>query len=187
MAKRVRRRFNDRYDDYINSRLFGLRVDSSNRCFELETLLSECREVAAFWRSMAIGWASCDDISHQQQELILALLKEKHFQFPEHSFREQLDPSDLDWWMQQKSDLPLTIYRGCSSERVSAMSWSLNRKIAESFANGHRGFEVPNPVIATADVNWDSVLFATNCRSEQELLIDFKSLTVRKTETFQKV
>src|SRR6185437_15103376 len=50
-------------------------------------------------------------------------------------------------------DEPITIYRGCSSRRVRGVSWTTESEIAEGFAAGYHGFQVPNPVIATAIID----------------------------------
>jgi hypothetical protein len=55
------------------------------------------------------------------------------------------------------------------------MSWTLDRKVAEAFARGHRVL-VDDPVVAEAVVEREAVFAVLHERQESELLIDPRRL-----------
>jgi hypothetical protein len=62
------------------------------------------------------------------------------------------------------------IYRGCSKSRIGGLSWSTDRDVATTFANGHRGIIVNNPVIGSAKIRKADVLAVFTERKESEVL-----------------
>jgi hypothetical protein len=85
----------------------------------------------------------------------------------------------FDWRMNEwrrgpsVSKLPpeMTIYRGQSGDHVAGLSWSLDRGVAERFAQGHRGIRVPAPVLLTATVWREDVCMAHDDRNEFEVVL----------------
>jgi len=140
--------------------LFGFGVESERRADEFCDLATSLRR-PAFWQVFADIWTSCDG-THHLQDRLLYLLKAKG-PAPETDFFQTL-PDEV------------TVYRGCSRERVEALAWSIDLTVAQAFARGHRGIRVPDPVIASAVVPRSMVLFATDDRGEKEVLIDFGRL-----------
>ena len=118
---------------------------------------------------MRANWTSLDAFSHLT------------FEFSEE-FKLAYDPEmgryksadeiildeDREWW----DALPdqLKIYRGCDKFRTDGLSWTVDRKVAEGFADGHRGVQATDPVIASAKIQKSDVWFATNERQEQEIV-----------------
>ena len=109
-----------------------------------------------FWRAFGCTWAWCYDTWPYRRPL-LALLKRHHHCSParDHDGEE-----------------PITIYRGCSSQRVRGVSWTTNRDIGEQFARGHMGFKVPNPVVATARIKRKDVFDYDNGQDEDEVVVN---------------
>jgi hypothetical protein len=156
--------------------LFGIGINSTGRCRVMLDLMAIAESEAAFWLQLVLGWSGCDAVDLDEQEELGTRLILKHVL--DTDFASYLNEKDYRWWMSLKSDQPLRVFRGCNSSRVGALSWTLNRKVAEGFAHGHRGLRNWEPVIAQANVYWQDVLFATNSREEEEVLIDFKDLEI---------
>lgn len=53
-----------------------------------------------------------------------------------------------------------------------SVSWTLNRTVAEEFALGYRGIEIPRPVLASADIHKTAIYFVEDERQEQEVVLD---------------
>lgn len=60
---------------------------------------------------------------------------------------------------------------------MDGISWTSDRSVAESFANGHRSIPVTSPVIVSAMCQKSSVLLAINDREEFEIVVDPDELT----------
>jgi len=141
--------------------LFGLGVDSQNRLDVMLNMLPyEPDQI--FWSVFAEGWSACDDTWDMKGRLLGELRRRN----------KNGSPWRKDWF----DSLPdeFKIYRGGNLERSRGLSWTINPDVAASFAQGHRGTRVPDPVIASATIKKKSraILFATNDRDEQELLVD---------------
>jgi hypothetical protein len=59
---------------------------------------------------------------------------------------------------------------------VRGFAWTTDRAVAEGFAGGHRGIRVPDPVIISAVIRKEHVFFATNDRSEHEVIVNPRRL-----------
>lgn len=160
-------------DDWIEDGLFGVGINSGNRCRKMLELLTSTKSAREIYKILAIGWSSCDSVSTKQQSEILRTLRKTRKESPEAGFLDVMEESDRVWWNGCRDTAPIKVYRGCDADRVLAMSWTLNLEVATDFAKGHRGIVVPNPVIASIYIQWDDVLFATNEREEEEVLLDF--------------
>ncbi len=76
-------------------------------------------------------------------------------------------------------DFTATVYRGGSRERIAgAISWTTSIEVARTFARGHRGIAVPDPVIATASVTKPDIYWMTDDRDEAEVLCLPRSWTI---------
>lgn len=109
------------------------------------------------------NWASCDKFYHIVDD-IRDLLVDFNF-----SVERLVLEEDREWW----DALPNTlyIYRGCEEGRDNGLSWTLDRSVAETFAQGHRSLRLSNPRIYKKKVKKNSVYFATNERAEQEIIV----------------
>jgi hypothetical protein len=134
---------------------------SATRLPVLLTVLSCHRAVPAplFWRVLAQQWPGCD-ATWELQKKLLGLLR-----------RRRPAPA--------LSELPdrMPVYRGCHRRRVRALSWTLDRGIAEGFARGHRGIPVADPVIAEASIDRANVFLYVTARAESEIVLDPAGLT----------
>src|SRR3954469_20892705 len=68
------------------------------------------------------------------------------------------------------------VFRGCSAHRVRSVAWTTNQAVAEGFARGHRGLQVPEPVVATAVIPKEHIFFVTNDRNENEIVLNPRRL-----------
>jgi hypothetical protein len=131
-----------------------------------------------FWRAFGCTWAWCYDTWPHRRPL-LSLLNRHHRCSPARKHDDEE---------------PITIYRGCSSRRVRAVSWTTNRRIAEEFAAGHLDFKVPNPVIATAQIERKDVFDYDNGQDEDEVIanpaglrcLEVKRPSPRELESYKK-
>jgi len=118
-----------------------------------------------FMRLVKMNWSSCDDFYDLTPHFYNMF---NDYYAAGGKIEDAIPDEDKEWW----ASLPntLTIYRGCSRERIGGLSWTLDRKVAEQFARGHRNKKVEDPVIAETKVEKRWVWFATNAREEQEIV-----------------
>lgn len=164
--------------DQIEESLFGIGVSSENRCKHLLGHLNKAKSPMEFYDILALGWSSCDLVSADELTELKSLLQANRKSSPEIRFVDSLEPSDRVWWLSQQNEVPIRVYRGSSRNRISGLSWSLCPDVATGFAFGHRGIAVEQPVLSCAQVNWSDVLFATNDRGEQEVLLDWETIEI---------
>lgn len=153
--------------EMIDSRTFGIGVDSANR---IEVMLGLCigQPSEVFWPVLIDTFNMCDD-TWAWKGVLLGMLRAQATR----------PPIEATSW-------PLRIWRGCSRPRVRGLSWTTDQAIAGRFAHGHRMIRVPDPVVAEATVDRSSVFVEINGRKEQEVLIDprgLADLVVRKVTT----
>lgn len=148
--------------DDILARFWGPGIESCNR---LELMLDEVDRLpsAMFWPVFQEVWPTCDS-TWAQQEALLDLLR---FHQP---CQAHLGTADREFF----ASLPdiVSLYRGCSRDRLLGLSWSTDRAIAETFARGHRGIYVPDPIVAEAQIAKTWILAVSTARGESEILID---------------
>ena len=65
----------------------------------------------------------------------------------------------------------LTFFRGQSTDAEPGLSWTLDRKVAEGFARGHRNICVPDPVILTTEIERADVAMYLDARNEREVVL----------------
>lgn len=156
--------------DRIVKLLWGIGVNSTNR---LSTMikLTAFSSPDTFWRVFNQCWADCDDTWGQQDDLLNTL---EHFHHEDSSPQDFMGPEAKDFFFK----LPdrITVYRGCDRSRVRAISWTTDLKIAQSFARGHRGIRLPDPVVMTAKVWKRDVITTIQHRKESEVIVDPRSL-----------
>jgi hypothetical protein len=111
---------------------------------------------AIFWPVFAKCWSMCDATWWVRDALLLTLRR----QAPGPALTDDAIPERV------------RVFRGCSHERVLGVSWSTARTVAEGFARGHRGIPVPDPVVASGTIDKRDVFFATDDRSEREVVLD---------------
>jgi len=141
----------------IREQVFGIGIDSHTRLPALLRLIHD-RSPEVFWAALIATWDMCDD-TWWSKPFLLDLMRNQEA-------RPYIEP--LQW--------PVRIYRGCSRPRVRGVSWTLDRKVAEGFARGHRGIRVPDPVVAEAVVEREAVFAILHERNEGEVLIDPRRL-----------
>lgn len=160
--------------------LFGPGVSSADRAGVM------CKLVVAnppevFWPVFQDTWLSCDDTWEWSRAIVHMLRQNGSAAFGNTGrAREFMDAENAAFF----DDLPdiVAIFRGCSRDRVRAVSWSTDRSVAEKFAHGHRWIRVPNPVIACAVVPKEAIFTVFTDRNESELIVDprrLRKLTVR--------
>ncbi len=146
--------------------LYGIGVNSTNRVYVLVELLEKAenafgRGAAEFWKVFEIGWSGCDDTwevqSYLQDLIRLGSPGTPYFDKDQRSFYDAL-PDQFN------------IYRGCSRDRIEALSWTYSIDVAKSFVKGHRGIVVPDPVVAVATISKQDVATVLTGRDEQEII-----------------
>ncbi len=103
----------------------------------------------AFWEVILSEWSGFDAIPHDDFEILFA-------KFPP-------PPCDVPEF--------LTVYRGQNAGSPSGLSWTLDCKVARSFANGHRNIRNPNPVVLELKVTREQVAFVCDDRDEAEVVL----------------
>lgn len=118
---------------------------------------------SVFWPVMVEWWTCCDATWPWRR----ALLRELRRHGPGLDYQSAEDRSRF-----AALPDPITVFRGCSRDRVRAVSWSTDPEVAAGFARGHRGISVPDPVVAQAEIDKAAVFAVINDRDENEILLD---------------
>ena len=100
--------------------------------------LIEAAPPAVFWPVMLHLWPVCDATWPYRNKL-RACLKTQHSLEPSSAYL----PSKTAKFLDLLSDL-VTVYRGCSQERIRGLAWTIDKVVAEGFAKGHRSIPVQN-------------------------------------------
>jgi hypothetical protein len=137
--------------------------DSNTRLFRL-LLLTGNAPAELFWSALLDTWCNCDE-TWCEQPMLLPIMR-KHG-IPSRDILGAEARSFFD----ALSD-PVRVWRGCSRSRVEGISWTIDRKIADGFAHGHRFIPVLEPVVAEASINKNAVFFAVVDRKESEVVLD---------------
>lgn len=147
----------------IGRHLWGIGVDSKNRA-ERMLSLTWLADEEVFWRVFHGYWSGCDDTWYLREHLL--------------NIMPNITDAASEYWSEEQrrffDDLPemVTLYRGCSVDRVLGISWTTDRKVAEGFARGHRGIRVPDAVIAQARISKRDIITVLTDREESEVIID---------------
>jgi hypothetical protein len=144
---------------------YSLMWGSADRLYRLFPLL--CRATPpVFWRIMESEWTSCD-ATWGNQEWLLVLMSRHAHAAPRNVPGEEAE---------------ITVYRGCSRDRIAALSWTLDEQIARGFARGHRRIAVPDPVVVVARIARADTFMFTDDRNEREVLLNPARLTDLRIE-----
>jgi hypothetical protein len=152
-------------------------LSSEHRAPEMVALLDHAT-AKQFWTVFIANWHSCDDTWAVKDRLLCQLRKAAagasvlpHYSAEQIAFFESLPEV-------------VTVYRGCSRERVNGISWTINREVAKDFTRGHRGIYVPDPIIVTATVKKSEIMAVFVDRAEQEIICVAKE--IRNIENFSR-
>ena len=118
---------------------------------------------AVFWPVVCEIWSSSDNTWDHQFEL--SLLMACHARTRRRYVPVEKQP--LDGWPRR-----VTVWRGCTKERLYGLAWTLDKTVAEGFAHGHRNIRVPNPVLVSAEIPKTAIYFVENDRKESEVVLD---------------
>ncbi len=138
-------------------------ADSTGRLGLALDLLAHETSGEVFWAVLCELWCSSDNTWNHQDQLHFAMVL--HARTRQRYIPAEKQPPD-DWPKFVK------VWRGCSRQRVLSFAWTLDRTVAEDFALGHRGIEVPDPVLASAEIHKSAIYFVENEREEQEVVLD---------------
>ncbi|WP_409188491.1 hypothetical protein [Bradyrhizobium sp. RDM4] len=157
---------NNELAEKITKKLCGPGVNSTNRLSAI-LALTAFEEPKVFWQVFHENWSGCDNTWVLQDEILDAL--------------EWFGLDGVDMTDEQLAFLSglatdrysrITVYRGCSRERIRGLSWTTNAKIAQEFARGHRGIGVPDPVVVKAKVRKSNVITVISNREEEEVILN---------------
>ena len=128
-------------------------------------------EPKEFWESFLSHWSGCDR-TWEDNDRWLRLLRRASRKVRASLYYKTAALAFFD-------DLPdlVTVYRGCSRERVKGIAWTTVKNVAKGFAEGHRAIRIPNPVLATAKVAKNEILAVIVDRSECEVIYRPQHLT----------
>lgn len=155
-----------------------MREGSHNRLPALldETLLAPD---AVFWRVFLHWWGDCDR-TWEHQEILLCELRVRRAA----AFSPAESSSAADKKFFRKLPDPVTVYRGCSRERIDGLSWTVDLEVARGFARGHRFIPVPDPVVAKSTIGKAHIFAVFNTRKEGEVLLDPDELADMEVSDF---
>lgn len=151
--------------------LFGIGIDSDGRAERFLELTADSAP-AVFWQVFHQAWNTCDDTWYLQLDVIEAL-----------ELNREAQPPHLFWNDEQKvfyGALPelVTVYRGCSRERMRGVSWTTDKTVAEGFARGHRGITIPDAVVAECRIAKQDIITVIPDRDESEVIIDPRGIEI---------
>ena len=112
------------------------------------------------------NWPHCDDTWYLQDDL-LGQLQRFELEAPGVEFLSTEARAAYDALPD-----PVRVFRGCSRERVMAVTWTIDQEIAADFAHGHRSIKVPAAIIATGLVPKRAVYGVCIGRGESDIIID---------------
>jgi hypothetical protein len=118
-----------------------------------------------FWKVFLHAWPNCD-ATWTSREQLLTLLQNASAQISAVPF---LDNRSRAFFESLTNDI--TIFRGCSRERIKGLSWTTDAAVARKFALGHR-FRVRDPVLVTARIKKQEILAIITVRDESEIVCD---------------
>lgn len=161
----------------IGRRLWGPEAGGSeNTVSILFEMLVRAESRKEFWRIFQLGWPTAD--ATWEWRTVMKDFLDHHS--PAAPFLEDQDKEFYE-------TLPgvVTVYRGCSSDRVRGLAWTTDLEIARQFARGHRQIDVPSPVVVTAQIPKAAIYTVTMGRKEFEVVLNYRRLRRLKKEPYQ--
>jgi hypothetical protein len=110
-----------------------------------------------FWKILQQEWDGFDRIDYQAFERLFQRFR-PWWRAPENSFYSSL-PEQFQ------------IYRGTDAGHPVGLSWTLDLRVAQEFALGHRGISNKKPTILCAAISIADVVLASNVRNESEVVL----------------
>jgi hypothetical protein len=167
----------DALTEGLKKRLFGIGVNSEDRAYEM-LRLTQIVDSEVFWKVFHHCWSSCDDTWALNRALIQCL----SFHNAEDPARSYMDREQAKFY----TALPdvITVFRGCSKERIRGVSWTTDVAVAEGFARGHRGITPPNPIVARARIPSSEIFTVLLDREESEIVLNPSELIGLKSLKF---
>ena len=137
-------------------------VSSNERALAMfEKMCSSDATEASKW--FVCNWSNCDNFYHIVDDVRDIL--------EGFNFRAEDLVLDKDRWWWNSLPEELLVYRGCEEGRENGLSWTLDKTVAEVFAQGHRARSLAKPQIYEKTIRKSQdVFFATNLREEQEVV-----------------
>lgn len=135
----------------------------------LALIKSEPPEV--FWPAFIDNWPDCDKGSTYPP--LLSVLR-RVGPAPASIYQDDWDKGDFFRSLPDE----VTVYRGASRKRIAGLSWTTDERVAWRFARGHRRVPVLDPVVATGVISKSDIWWATNQRSEREILGEPRDIKV---------
>jgi hypothetical protein len=151
-------------DDFVSATVSHLlRISSEKRAPEMLSL-TRGKSPDVFWKIFLQVWSGCDCTWKVREQLLRQLegasaqiCATVYFSDASRRFFESL-PADI------------TVFRGCSREHTSGLSWTTEPVVARNFAYGHRGIRPPAAVLVTAKVKKKNIFAVITDRAENEVV-----------------
>lgn len=148
-----------------------------------------------FWPVFHQTWPVCDDTWWLSKQLLSTLRRQRDEAWDDGAGGPAIDLAlfsmdehnaginrDREFYGSLPYNKPFPVYRGCSRSRVRGISWTTDRQVAMSFAQGHRGISVPDSVLASATITLDAIFTVSQDREESEIILDPRRLRGLKVE-----
>ena len=142
-----------------------LTVSSAERA-EVMLALTRRKRAEVFWPVFFENWSQCDDTWYLRDDLLGQLQR-----FEDEAPGVQFLCAEARAAYDVLTD-PVRVFRGCSRERVMAVTWTTDREVAAGFAHGHRFIEVSAPVIASGLMPKRAVYAVCIDRGESDVILD---------------
>lgn len=115
-----------------------------------------------FWPALHSAWSGFDLIPHRQFARVFKDYKDSWSE-------NHLAPEDASTYKALPDNI--TVFRGQDATAKVGLSWTLDRKVAEEFARGHRGIFNRNPVVIEAVVSKADIAGVYGERGESEIVL----------------
>lgn len=129
---------------------------------ELLPLLFSGSADARFWIWLAEKWTHFDLIPHNQFQA--AFRQHRNAWSPE--FMSPADRAEYDALPER-----FPAFRGQDKEKPVGLAWTLDRNVAQVFAEGHRGLLNPQPIVIEAMLLKTNVALLLTGRKEAEIVL----------------
>jgi hypothetical protein len=152
-----------------------IRSDSGNRAGAMAHCFITEQRPEVVWPVFLQWWNHCDatwDWRMPFRAILTTQMRKRDG--TDHPAAPWMSEEDLEFYRSLPDEI--TLYRGCARKQVKGLAWSTDRKAAERFAHGHRGIEVPDPVLAETIFPTEKVFAVFTNRNENEVVIDYDAL-----------
>jgi hypothetical protein len=163
-------------EDLVNKAM--TRANSTSRPYEFLSLWEAgyfCFKTELLAKSLYREWSGFDRIPHKEFEELL-----NDSELDRDDFLSHLSTADRAFY-DALPDKGIALYRGQDADGEVGLSWTTDRRVADGFAQGHRGISNPRPVVLKTIIPKSLIAFVCTDRNESEVVLWWlPTWTVRK-------